>query len=128
MVRAKPSILRESRPGNTALRLFLVQALGIFQPQKGAIATMTADTTKRNRLIIYALAVLLGLLHQDLWFWNDRTLVGGWLPIGLGYHALYSVAAGLLWAAAVKFAWPAELEAWASGAAASPTSEAADVG
>ena len=37
----------------------------------------------------------------------------GFLPIGLAYHALFSLAAGLVWYLAVRFAWPAELEAWA---------------
>lgn len=58
-------------------------------------------------------AVVLALLHHDFWFWNDKTLVFGFMPIGLLYHAIYSLIAGLLWWCAVKFAWPHDVEAWA---------------
>lgn len=58
-------------------------------------------------------AVVLGLLHHDFWFWSSDTLVFGFMPIGLFYHALFSFAAGALWWCAVKFAWPAHIEEWA---------------
>jgi hypothetical protein len=78
--------------------------------------------------VIGALVVVLGLLHQDFWFWSDSTLVFGFLPVGLFYHALYSIAAGCLWAAAVKWAWPSEVEAFAEEAddAPPPRKTAAD--
>jgi len=57
--------------------------------------------------------VLLALLHQDYWWWNDRSLILGFLPIGLAYQALFSVAAALVWAAACRWAWPTHLEEWA---------------
>ena len=62
---------------------------------------------------IWIVFVVLFFLHQDVWYWDDRTLVFGFLPIGLAYHALFSIAAALLWAAALKWAWPSEIEAWA---------------
>ena len=73
----------------------------------------------RNRLLAVAVAALY-VLHQDLWFWNAaRPLVFGFLPVGLFYHAVYSLAvAGLMWAL-VRFAWPAGLEADAESAAGS---------
>ena len=42
---------------------------------------------------------LLYVLHQDFWFWREaRPLVFGFLPIGLFYHAAFTVAsAGVLW-------------------------------
>ncbi len=51
------------------------------------------------------------VLHQDLWFWREaRPLVFGFLPIGLFYHAAYTIAAsGLLWML-VRLHWPAHLE------------------
>ncbi len=49
------------------------------------------------------------MLHQDFWLWNDRTLLLGFLPVGLAYHAGYSIAAAALWALAVIFAWPSGL-------------------
>ena len=62
---------------------------------------------------IWIVFVVLFFLHQDVWYWDDRTLVFGFLPIGLAYHALFSIAAALLWAAALKWAWPSEIEVWA---------------
>ena len=57
------------------------------------------------------LAVLvLAVLHQDFWSWDDTTLVWGFLPVGLAYHAAFSIAAGLLWASVVRWSWPADLE------------------
>ncbi|RPI50061.1 MAG: DUF3311 domain-containing protein [Acidobacteria bacterium] len=55
--------------------------------------------------------VLLYLLHQDFWFWREaRPLVFGFLPIGLFYHAAFTVAsAGVLWLL-VTLAWPLHLE------------------
>ena len=51
-------------------------------------------------------------LHQDVWFWSSaRPLVFGFLPIGLFYHAAYSVVVAALMWALVRFAWPAHLEA-----------------
>lgn len=65
----------------------------------------------RNFIIVAA--IVLAILHQDFWLWDDRTLWFGFLPSGLGYHALYSCAAAGLWAAAVKWAWPTDIEAFA---------------
>lgn len=66
-----------------------------------------------NSKPIWIIFVVLLVLHQDFWNWADTSLVFGFLPVGLAYHALFSVAAALLWAAAVKFAWPRDIEAWA---------------
>jgi len=50
-------------------------------------------------------------LHQDVWFWRAaRPLVFGFLPIGLFYHAAYTVAIALLMWALVRRHWPAHLE------------------
>ena len=55
-------------------------------------------------LVVYA-------LHQDFWNWKKAgPLLFGFVPIGLAYHAAYSVAAALLMGVLVKFAWPAHLE------------------
>lgn len=69
-------------------------------------------TTPMQKIIWFA-AVLLFLFHHDFWFWDDRTLLFGFLPIGLAYHTLFSIAAGCLWACAVKFAWPTHIEEFA---------------
>ncbi|MGI9455399.1 MAG: DUF3311 domain-containing protein [Aeoliella sp.] len=58
--------------------------------------------------VVWLLIALLLVLHQDNWFWNDGTLVFGFMPIGLFYHACISVAAGVTWFLATKFCWPEE--------------------
>lgn len=66
-----------------------------------------------GRRWVWVSAAVLFLLHHDFWWWSDRAVVWGVLPVGLAYHAAFSVAAALLWLAAIRFAWPEELEAWA---------------
>ena len=68
-----------------------------------------------GRRIIIILAIVLAILHQDFWNWDSEALIFGFMPIGLAYHAMYSVAAATLWYFAIKFAWPHELEEWAEG-------------
>jgi hypothetical protein len=61
------------------------------------------------------LTLLIGavyVLHQDYWNWKTPDpMVFGFLPIGLAYHAGYSILAAFLMAVLVKFAWPKHLEA-----------------
>jgi hypothetical protein len=50
-------------------------------------------------------------LHQDVWFWRDsRPLVFGVLPVGLAYHAAYTLAVCAVMGVLVRRAWPAHLE------------------
>ena len=50
-------------------------------------------------------------LHQDVWFWRDaRPLVFGILPVGLAYHAAYTLAVSALMAVLVRRYWPSHLE------------------
>jgi hypothetical protein len=64
---------------------------------------------KRMLLVISVLAMY--SLHQDVWFWRTaRPLVFGFLPVGLFYHACYTLAAALLMAITAKYAWPRRLE------------------
>jgi hypothetical protein len=65
------------------------------------------------RTIVWVLVVVLAIVHFDFWYWNDRTLLFGFLPVGLGFHAGFSLACGFVWLLAVKFAWPSEIEDWA---------------
>ena len=61
-------------------------------------------------MLVLAVAALY-VLHQDTWFWDTaRPLVFGFLPIGLFYHAAYSVAVAVLMVLLIRFAWPAGLE------------------
>lgn len=50
------------------------------------------------------------VLHQDNWNWKSTDMVFGFLPIGLAYHAGYSILAAVMMALLVKFAWPKHLE------------------
>jgi Protein of unknown function (DUF3311) len=63
----------------------------------------------KKRLFWTALVVLM-ILHHDWWFWSDGTLLFGFLPIGLAYHAGISLAAGALWAVAAFYAMPEVFE------------------
>jgi hypothetical protein len=57
------------------------------------------------------MAAVLYALHQDFWFWRGaRPLVFGFLPIGLFYHAAYTVATSALMLVLVRWYWPAHLE------------------
>ena len=50
-------------------------------------------------------------LHQDVWFWREaRPLVFGVLPVGLFYHAAYTVAVSLALTWIVRRYWPAHLD------------------
>ena len=71
-----------------------------------------ARATSRRRAI-WVLVLALGVLHWDFWFWDDATLLFGFLPIALAYHAVYSVLCGVVWVLAVKLAWPEHIERWA---------------
>lgn len=74
---------------------------------------MSESARSTARWFIWIGAFALFVLHQDFWFWDDRTIVLGFLPIGLAYHAGFSIAAGLLWWSAVVWMWPVEIEEWA---------------
>ena len=63
------------------------------------------------RYFVFFLVILLLILHQDNWFWEDNRLVFGVIPVGLFYHACVSLAAGVTWFLATQFAWPSALEA-----------------
>jgi hypothetical protein len=64
---------------------------------------------KRTLLVLATL--VLYVLHQDVWFWRSaRPLVFGFLPVGLFYHACFSVVAALLLWLLVAHAWPGHLE------------------
>jgi hypothetical protein len=61
--------------------------------------------------LLTLLTVTVYLLHQDFWNWDKaEPLVFGFVPIGLAYHAAYSLAAAALMWVYVKFAWPTHLE------------------
>lgn len=66
-----------------------------------------------NGRIAWGLVLLLLVLHYDFWYWDDRTLVLGFMPIGLFFQALISVGCAIVWFLVVKHAWPQGIEDWA---------------
>ena len=63
------------------------------------------------RAIAVALVVILYVIHQDFWFWREaRPLVFGFLPIGLFYHAVFTLASSAVLWLLVAVAWPSHLE------------------
>ena len=63
--------------------------------------------------VVYGLIILLAVIHQDVWWWDNGELVFGFMPLGLFYHSLSSCMAAAVWAMAVKWAWPGDIEQWA---------------
>ena len=68
-----------------------------------------------KRTVLYLTLLTLFLLHQDFWFWDDPTLVLGFVPVGLAYHALYCVVGSILWYLMITYNWPHEAEEFAEG-------------
>lgn len=56
----------------------------------------------------------LGILHYDFWFWDDPTIVFGFLPIGLLWQMGISLGAALGWFLLVQWGWPERAEEWAA--------------
>jgi hypothetical protein len=69
-------------------------------------------SSARARRLFFAALITLAVLHHDFWLWNNDRLLFGFLPVGLAYHIGFSMAAAALWLAAIRVAWPHELEAW----------------
>ena len=63
--------------------------------------------------LAWALVALLAVLHYDFWNWDDRSVVFGFLPVGLLFQALISLGAAVAWALVVRCAWPTHVEEWA---------------
>ena len=66
--------------------------------------------------------LLLAVLHQDFWNWDNGRLLLGFLPVGLAYHVGFSLAAASFWAYVVVKHWPSHLEEWAAAQPGSPDS------
>ena len=55
--------------------------------------------------ILYMVIVIVYFLHNDLWLWNNPTLILG-IPIGLFYHIIFCLAASIIMILLIKYAWP----------------------
>ena len=62
------------------------------------------------KVAVWIIIAALLVLHQDNWNWTSDTMVFGFMPIGLFYHACISLAAGITWYLATLYCWPTELE------------------
>jgi hypothetical protein len=68
-----------------------------------------------TRLAAFLIVAALCVAHQDFWYWREaRPLVFGFLPIGLFYHAAFTVAMSAGMWMLVRLVWPAHLEEDAS--------------
>ena len=64
-----------------------------------------------KRILLILAVFALYLAHQDFWNWTRvEPLLFDFLPIGLWYHAAYSLLASAVMWLLVKFAWPRSLE------------------
>jgi hypothetical protein len=64
-----------------------------------------------KRTAAVAIVATLFVLHQDVWFWRAaRPLVFGVLPIGLFYHAAFTLVTSLALWLLVWLLWPSHLE------------------
>ena len=71
--------------------------------------------------VAWACIALLAVLHYDFWWWSDRSLVFGFLPIGLLWQALISIGASVAWYLVVNHAWPDHVEEWAAAGTNGPS-------
>lgn len=60
--------------------------------------------------VVWGVLILLAVIHQDVWFWDDATLIFGFVPIGLLFHLAISIAAGVTWWMATRYCWPNLIE------------------
>ena len=61
--------------------------------------------------VAVALVAVFYVLHQDTWFWREsRPFIFGFLPVGLFYHAAYTVGCALLLRLLVRTTWPGHLD------------------
>lgn len=77
------------------------------------------------KYLAWGLILALTVLHQDFWNWDDGTLVFGFLPMGLAYHALISLLAAAAWCFVVNVAWPADSDDDGESSSSPPDGKAA---
>ena len=74
---------------------------------------MSTTESSSGKTLVWGLFLLMFVLHQDKWWWDDGALVFGFLPVGLAFHAAFSLVCAALGWLAIKMAWPHDLEAFA---------------
>ena len=64
-----------------------------------------------NQLAAAVVVAALYAFHQDTWFWLEaRPLVFGILPVGLFYHAAFTMVTPLALLGLVRLIWPSHLD------------------
>jgi hypothetical protein len=71
------------------------------------------------RYVVWGLLLILVVLHQSGIAIDSTKLLFGFLPEGLAFHIGISLAAGVTWFLATRFAWPID-ETTANESAESP--------
>jgi len=74
---------------------------------------VSTTESSSGKALVWGLFLLMFVLHQDKWWWDDGTLVLGFLPVGLAFHAAFSLGCAVLGWVAIKMAWPHDLESFA---------------
>ncbi len=69
------------------------------------------------KLLLGIFVVVLIVLHQDFWQWDNAELVWGFMPYALLYHMGISLAASAMWLWATRYVWPPDEEVLADEAA-----------
>ena len=93
---------------------------GARRQASGAPGAKLSRQSKTKRRVVWSLIILLAILHQDFWLWENQSLLLGFLPAGMAYHIAFSITVAGLWALALRYAWPSDWEAWASPEPACP--------
>ena len=76
---------------------------------RGSRYGKTGPVRSKSGVAALLIAVMYAL-HQDIWFWRTPAVVFGILPIGLFYHAAYTLVTSLLLWLLIRLIWPAHLE------------------
>lgn len=64
-----------------------------------------------KRILMVIVVCALYVLHQDFWFWRTaRPLAFGFIPVGISYHACFTLATSLVLWMLIKEFWPSHLE------------------
>ena len=61
---------------------------------------------KNGKFIVIGLVIALIILHHDVWNWDKKDPVMGFMPVALLWQAMISIGAGITWYIATKIAWP----------------------
>ena len=93
------------RLAGNSVRLCVLCPSSVVPPSIDITAFLMTDK-KSSGAWIWAVVVLLIILHQDNWNWENDNAVFGIIPIGLFYHLCISIAASITWYVATRVAWP----------------------